>query len=51
MHKRVSSTRGRSRTQLRELLKEGAQRHAARDRAVAEEWFHIDEEAWQKQVQ
>ena len=40
--------RGRSRMQLRKLLKEGAQRYAARDRAIAEEWFHVDEEAWQK---
>jgi CopG family transcriptional regulator/antitoxin EndoAI len=37
-----------TRAQLRKLLKEGAQRHAARDRALAEEWFPLDEEAWQK---
>jgi len=43
-----SFVRGRSRMELRKLLKEGAQRYAARDRAIAEEWFHIDEEAWQK---
>ena len=42
--------RTQNRAQLRRLLKEGAQRHAARDRALAEEWFPIDEEAWQKQV-
>ena len=42
--------RTQNRAQLRKLLKEGAQRHAARDRALAEEWFPIDEEAWQKQV-
>lgn len=42
--------RGRSRTRLRKLLKEGAQRYAARDRVVAEEWFHVDEEVWQKQA-
>jgi CopG family transcriptional regulator/antitoxin EndoAI len=37
--------RGRSRTQLRKLLEEGSQRSAARDLAIAEEWFHVDEEA------
>ena len=42
--------RTHSRAQLRKLLKEGAQRHAARDRALAEEWFPLDEEAWQKRV-
>ncbi len=40
--------RGRTRAQLRKLLKEGAERHAVRDRAIAEEWFQVDEEAWQK---
>lgn len=40
--------RGRSRMQLRRLVKEGAQRYAARDRAIAEEWLHVDEEAWQR---
>ncbi len=40
--------REHGRTQLRKLLKEGAQRYAARDRTIAEEWFHVDEEAWQK---
>ena len=40
--------RGRSRMQLRKLIKEGAQRYAARDRAIAEEWFHVDQEAWQE---
>lgn len=43
--------RGRSRAQLRRLLKEGAQRYAARDQAIAGEWFHVDEEAWQKRGQ
>ena len=42
--------RTHSRAQLRKLLKEGAQRHAARDRALAEEWFPLDEEAWQKRA-
>ncbi len=30
--------RGRSRMQLKKLLKEGAQRYAARDRAIAFAW-------------
>ena len=42
--------RTHSRAQLRKRLKEGAQRHAARDRALAEEWFSLDEEAWHKRV-
>ena len=42
--------RTQNRAQLRKLLKEGAQQHATRDRALAEEWFHVDEEAWQKHV-
>ena len=32
---------------LREQLKEGAIRRAQRDLAIAEEWFDIEEEAWQ----
>lgn len=36
------------RKHLREQLKEGAIQNAGRDREIAEEWFHIDEEAWQK---
>ena len=31
---------------LRRLLKEGALRHAERDRRLAEEWSVLDEEAW-----
>jgi len=34
------------RTNLRKRLKEGAIRRAERDRALAEEWFHLEEEAW-----
>jgi CopG family transcriptional regulator / antitoxin EndoAI len=35
------------RTQIRRLLKEGAQERAARDLALAKEWFSVDEQAWQ----
>jgi CopG family transcriptional regulator / antitoxin EndoAI len=37
----------RGRTNLRKQLKEGAIRRAQRDLALAEEWFTLDEEAWQ----
>ena len=40
--------RDHGRTELRRLLEEGAERRAARDFAVAEEWFPVDKEAWQK---
>jgi CopG family transcriptional regulator/antitoxin EndoAI len=40
--------RAHGRTQLRRLLEEGAERRAARDLAIAEEWFAVDEEAWRK---
>ncbi len=40
--------RDHGRTELRRLLEEGAERRAARDLAVAEEWFPMDKEAWQK---
>ncbi len=40
--------RDHGRTELRRLLEEGAERRAARDLAVAEEWFPVDKEAWQK---
>ena len=39
--------RDRGRTELRRLLKEGAQQRAARDLVLAEEWFSLDEDAWQ----
>jgi len=35
-------------TQLRRLLEEGAERRAARDLAIAEEWFPVDKDAWRK---
>jgi CopG family transcriptional regulator/antitoxin EndoAI len=35
------------RGKLREQLKEGALRRAQRDLALAEEWFGLDDEAWQ----
>jgi len=37
----------RDRTQIRRLLKEGAQERAVRDLALAREWFSVDEQAWQ----
>jgi hypothetical protein len=33
---------------LKQELKEGAIRNAARDLQMAEEWFPLEEEAWQK---
>ena len=41
----VSATR---RAELKKRLREGAQRRSDRDRALAIEWFDLDEEAWQK---
>jgi CopG family transcriptional regulator / antitoxin EndoAI len=38
----------RSRAALRKNLKEGAIRDAEQDLAIAEEWFPLEEEAWQK---
>jgi len=35
------------RTTLKKLLKEGALRRAQRDVLLAEEWFTVEEEAWQ----
>ena len=37
-----------SRRNLRSRLREGAVRRAQRDLLVAEEWFSLEEEAWQK---
>ncbi len=37
----------RGRSNLRQQLKEGAIRRAQRDLTLAEEWFALDEEAWQ----
>ena len=34
------------RAKLRRLLAEGGRQRAARDLAIAEEWFSVDEEAW-----
>ncbi len=39
--------RKHGRTQIRRLLKEGAQARAVRDLALAREWFSVDEQAWQ----
>ncbi len=36
------------RNNLRVRLKEGAIRRADRDRHTVEEWFSVDEEAWEK---
>jgi CopG family transcriptional regulator/antitoxin EndoAI len=40
---------GVSRAGLRKRLKEGAVRRAARDLALAEEWFPLEEELWHNQ--
>jgi hypothetical protein len=40
--------REHGRTRLRRLLEEGAARRAARDLAIAEEWFPVDKDAWRK---
>ena len=40
--------RSHGRTELRRLVEEGAERRAARDLAVAEEWFPGDKGAWRK---
>jgi CopG family transcriptional regulator/antitoxin EndoAI len=40
------SSRGKS--QLAERLKAGYQANAKRDLAIAEEWFPLEEEAWQQ---
>ena len=34
------------RAKLRKRLREGAVRRAERDLQMAEDWFHIEEEAW-----
>jgi CopG family transcriptional regulator / antitoxin EndoAI len=36
----------KGRQELRKRLKEGATRRAARDLSFAEEWFPLEEEAW-----
>jgi CopG family transcriptional regulator/antitoxin EndoAI len=36
---------------LREQLKEGAIRHAERDLGLADDWFGVEEELWQQNVQ
>ena len=40
--------RERGRTELKRLLEEGAERRAARDLAIAEEWFPVDKDAWRR---
>ncbi len=40
--------REHGRIQLRRLLEEGAERRAARDLAIAEEWFSVDKDAWRR---
>ena len=42
-----SYIREMGRANLRELLKKGAHHRAERDRRLAEEWFLLNEEAWQ----
>ena len=41
----VGATR---RAEFRKRLKEGARRRSDRDRALAIEWFDLDDEVWQK---
>jgi len=41
------STRGKM--NLAEQLKAGARANATRDLAIAEEWFPLEEEVWQRQ--
>lgn len=36
------------RENVRQAIKEGSIMRAERDLQIAEEWFHLDEEAWQK---
>ena len=36
------------RTNLAKLLRAGAKEHATRDLSIAEEWFPLEEEVWQK---
>jgi len=36
----------KSRTAVRELLKEGARARAERDLGLAEEWFELESETW-----
>ena len=38
--------RKHGRTQIRRLLREGAQARAERDLALAREWVSVDEQAW-----
>ncbi len=40
--------REHGRAELRRLLEEGAERRAARDLAIAEEWFPVDRAGWRK---
>jgi CopG family transcriptional regulator / antitoxin EndoAI len=40
--------RGVTRKSLKKRIKEGSVRRFERDRALAEEWFLIDEEVWPK---
>jgi CopG family transcriptional regulator/antitoxin EndoAI len=40
--------RQHGRAELRRLLEEGAERRAARDLAIAAEWFDVDKDAWPK---
>jgi len=38
----------RGKSNLAERLKAGYEANARRDRAIAEEWFPLEEEAWQR---
>jgi CopG family transcriptional regulator/antitoxin EndoAI len=43
-----SYVRTATKKNLRKLMKEGAIRRSERDRNMAEEWFLLEEEPWQK---
>jgi CopG family transcriptional regulator/antitoxin EndoAI len=40
--------RAHGRAELKRLLEEGAERRAARDLAIAEDWFAVDQSAWRR---
>jgi CopG family transcriptional regulator/antitoxin EndoAI len=39
---------GRAKSNIAERLKQGALANAQRDLEIAQEWFPVDEEAWQR---
>ncbi|MEX2264298.1 MAG: hypothetical protein WD696_20255 [Bryobacteraceae bacterium] len=51
MTKRINIVLPKAKTNLAERLKQGAVANAQRDLAIAQEWFPLDEEAWQPRKQ